>query len=93
MSPSASPLCPNCQSPTAAWEIDSPVRAIDRAILDPAGLQLLGLATPAGGLEPLDRPEIRCAACATPALEALLRDAVLTAATAATRGEAPRFDA
>ena len=93
MSPSAAPLCPSCQSPTAAWEIDSPVRAVDRALLDPNGLQLLGLASPEGGLEPLDRPEIRCAACASPAADATLRDAVLTAATAATRGEAPRFDA
>jgi hypothetical protein len=93
MSPSAAPLCPSCQSPTAAWEIDSPVRAIDRAVLDPSGLQLLGLAAPDSGLEPLDHPDIRCAACAMPAIETVLRDAVLTAATAATRGEAPRFDA
>lgn len=93
MSPSASPLCPECHSPTAAWEIDSPVRAIDRAVLDPNGLQLLGLAAPEDGLEPLDRPEIRCAACSAPATQTLLRDAVLAAATAATRGEPPRFDA
>jgi len=93
MSPSAAPLCPSCHSPTAAWEIDSPVRAIDRAVLDPSGLQLLGLAAPEEGLEPLDHPEIRCAACAVPATEPVLRDAVLAAATAATRGEPPRFDA
>jgi len=93
MSPSAAPLCPSCHSATAAWEIDSPVRAIDRAVLDPHGLRLLGLATPDDGLEPLDRPDIRCAACAVPATEVALRDAVLAAATAATRGEPPRFDA
>jgi hypothetical protein len=93
VSPTAAPLCPNCQSPAAAWEIDSPVRAIDRAVLDPSGLHLLGLATPEDGLEPVDRPEIRCAACGTPASGGSLRDGVLAAATAATRGEAPRFDA
>ena len=93
MSPSASPLCPSCQSPTAAWEIDSPVRAIDRSVLDPNGLQLLGLVAPEEGLEPLDHPEIRCAACFAPATDAVLRDTVLAAATAATRGETPRFDA
>lgn len=93
MTASATPLCPICQSPTAAWEIDSPVRALDRAILDPGGLRLLGLAAPEDGLEPVDRPDIRCAACRTPATEGALRDQVLAAATAATRGEPPRFDA
>jgi hypothetical protein len=93
MTASAAPLCPACHSPAAAWEIDSPVRALDRVILDPAGIRLLGLAAPAEGLEPVDRPEIRCAACRVPAMEAALRDAVLGAATAATRGEPPRFDA
>jgi len=90
---SGAPLCPACQSPTAAWEIDSPVRALDRAILHPGGLRLLGLAAPAEGLEPVDRPEIRCAACHVPASGGTLRDQVLAAATAANRGEAPRFDA
>ena len=93
MSPSAAPLCPSCQSPTAAWQIDSPVRAHDRVVVDPTGLQLLGLRTPDGGLEPVDRPEIQCAACGVAATEATLRDAVLAAATAASRGESPRFDA
>lgn len=93
MTASAAPLCPTCHSPTAAWEIESPVRALDRAVLDPAGLRLLGLASPVDGLEPLDRPDIRCAACHEPATEGTLRDQVLAAATAATRGEAPRFDA
>ncbi len=93
MSPSAAPLCPSCHSPAAAWEIDSPVRAIDRVILDPTGLRLLGLAAPDEGLEPVDRPMIRCAACSTPATDGVLRDAVLTAATAVTRGEPPQFDA
>jgi hypothetical protein len=90
---SAVPLCPACHSDTAAWEIDSPVRALDRVILDPGGLRLLGLAAPVEGLEPVDRPEIRCAACHAPAIEGPLRDQVLVAATAATRGEPPRFDA
>jgi hypothetical protein len=90
---SAAPLCPTCNSPSAAWEIDSPVRALDRAILDPSGLHLHGLVVPGEGLEPIDRPEIRCAACRTPAIDAGLRDQVLTAASAATRGEPPRFDA
>lgn len=90
---SAAPLCPACHSPSAAWQIDSPVRALDRVVLSPGGLRLLGLAAPDEGLEPVDRPEIRCAACHVPATEVALRDQVLTAATAATRGEAPRFDA
>lgn len=90
---SAAPLCPACHSPAAAWEIDSPVRALDRAVLDPSGLRLLGLVTPDEGLEPVDRPVIRCAACRADATDETLRDTVLTAATAATRGEAPRFDA
>lgn len=93
MSPSAVPVCPACQSPTAAWQIDSPVRAHDRAVIDPTGMKLLGLRTPDDGLEPVDRPEITCVACGVPATEAVLRDAVLAAATAASRGESPRFDA
>ncbi|MCI0583440.1 MAG: hypothetical protein L0227_11245 [Chloroflexi bacterium] len=93
MTASAAPLCAACHSPSAAWQIDSPVRALDRAVLDPGGLRLLGLAAPDEGLEPLDRPEIRCAACHVPAMEVALRDQVLAAASAATRGEAPRFDA
>lgn len=93
MTATAAPLCPACHSPTAAWQIDSPVRALDRAILDPGGLRLLGLMAPADGLEPVDRPEIRCAACGAPALDGALRDQVLGAASAATRGELPRFDA
>ena len=93
MTASAAPLCPACHSPGAAWEIDSPVRALDRVILDPGGLRLLGLVTPDDGLEPVDRPVIRCVACRVEASDASLRDAVLAAASAATRGEAPRFDA
>ncbi|TAK01552.1 MAG: hypothetical protein EPO36_05070 [Chloroflexota bacterium] len=93
MTASAAPLCPACHSPTASWEIDSPVRAIDRVVLDPGGLRVLGLAAPKEGLEPVDRPDIRCAACRAPATDGALRDQVLTAATAATRGEPPRFDA
>jgi hypothetical protein len=90
---SAAPLCPACHSDSAAWEIDSPVRALDRAILDMGGIRLLGLGVPDGGLEPVDRPEIRCAECRAPATEGTLRDQVLAAATAATRGEPPRLDA
>ena len=93
MTASAAPLCPTCQGPEAAWEIDSPVRALDRVILDPSGLRLLGLVAPSEGLEPVDHPEIRCAACRATATDGTLRDAVLAAATAASRGEAPRFDA
>lgn len=93
MTASAAPLCPACHDTAAAWEIDSPVRALDRVILDPGGLRLLGLAAPEGGLEPVDRPEIRCAACRAAATDRGLRDSVLTAAAAATRGEPPRFDA
>lgn len=93
MSASAAPLCPACHSPQTAWEIDSPVRALDRVILDPTGLRTLGLVAPSEGLEPVDRPEIRCAACRAAATDASLRDAVLAAATAASRGETPRFDA
>jgi hypothetical protein len=90
---SAVPLCPACHSPAAAWRIDSPVRAHDRAIVDPTGLRLLGLIAPDGGLEPVDRPEIVCAACGVAAADGALRDTVLTAASAAARGEPPRFDA
>lgn len=93
MSASGAPLCPVCQSATAAWEIDSPVRALDRVVLQAGGVQLVGLVAPDEGLEPVDRPQIRCAACRTPAIEERLREAVLVAATAAHRGEAPRFDA
>jgi hypothetical protein len=93
VTPPAVPLCPACESPLAAWEIDSPVRALDRVVLDPAGIRLLGLAAPEDGLEPVDRPEIRCAACRTPAGIVTLRDQVLAAASAASRGETPRFDA
>jgi hypothetical protein len=80
-------------SPRAAWQIDSPVRALDRARIDPSGISLHGLHAPGGGLEPVDRPEIECLACGAPAETEALRDAVLAAATAASRGEAPRFDA
>jgi hypothetical protein len=93
VSPSAVPLCPACKSPSAAWQIDSPVRAHDRSVIDPAGLRLLGLLAPEGGLEPVDRPEIACVACGAAATDATLRDTVLAAATAAARGESPRFDA
>jgi hypothetical protein len=93
VSPSAVPLCPSCHSPTAAWQIDSPVRAHDRALIDPSGMTLLGLRTPDDGLEPVDHPEIQCAACGAEAVEPALRDAVLAAATAASRGEPARFDA
>ena len=93
MRATAAPLCPSCHSRSASWEIDSPVRAVDRARLDPTGLHLLGLAAPADGLEPVDRPEIRCATCGAIAEDGVLRDSVLAAATAASRGERPRFDA
>jgi len=93
MTGSAPPLCPACHSTAAAWEIDSPVRALDRVILDLSGLRIFGLAAPENGLEPVARPEIRCASCGAPAADGGLRDAVLAAATAATRGEAPRLDA
>ncbi len=93
MSPSAVPICPICQSSSAAWQIDSPVRAVDRVVVDPSGLNLLGLHAPAEGLEPVDRPVITCVACNASATEPTLRDAVLAAASAAARGESPRFDA
>lgn len=93
MSATAVPICPACTSPAAAWQIDSPVRAHDRVIVDPAGLQLLGLHAPTEGLEPVDRPVIACAACSVTAEDVALRDAILIAATAAARGVAPRFDA
>jgi len=93
VSASAVPLCPSCHSASAAWEIDSPVRALDRSVIGPDGLRLLGLVIPDEGFEPLDRPAIRCASCSAPAVAASLRDAVLVAANAATRGETPRFDA
>lgn len=93
MSPTAVPLCPACQSSTAAWQIDSPVRALDRVVIDPGGLRLDGLRTPTDGLEPVDRPEITCVSCGVVATDVALRDAVLAAATAAARGEQPRFDA
>jgi hypothetical protein len=89
---SAVPACPHCGDPAARWTIDSPVRAHDRVRLDTEGLEELGLVVPDGGLEPLDRPIIACASCGEPAFDAV-RDAVLRAATAAARGEAPRFDA
>ncbi len=93
MSPSAVPLCPACGSAAAAWRIDSPVRALDRVVIDPTGLQLLGLQTPDAGLEPVDHPGIACVACGIAATDASLRDTILAAASAAARGEAPRFDA
>ena len=93
MSPSAVPLCPACQSPEAAWQIDSPVRALDRVVIDFSGLRLHGLHAPAEGLEPVDHPGIACLACSAPATDPTLRDSVLAAATAAARGESPRFDA
>jgi hypothetical protein len=93
MSATAVPLCPSCASPAAAWQIDSPVRAHDRVMVDPAGIRLLGLHAPAEGLEPVDRPVIACGACSAPAEDVALRDSILTAATAASRGAAPRFDA
>lgn len=93
MSPTAVPRCPACDSPSAAWVIDSPVRAHDRVAVDPTGLRLLGLHAPDEGLEPVDRPSIACSACGAPATDPLVRDAVLAAASAASRGESPRLDA
>ncbi len=93
MSPTAVPLCPACNSVSAAWVIDSPVRAHDRVAIDPAGMRLLGLHAPDEGLEPVDRPNIACSACGAAATDPVLRDAVLAAASAAARGESPRFDA
>ena len=93
MSPSAVPLCPACHSTSVAWQIDSPVRALDRAIIGASGIALHGLHAPEDGLEPVDRPEITCVACGASATDEALRDAVLVAATAASRGESPRFDA
>lgn len=94
MSPaSAVPICPACQSPAGAWQIDSPVRAIDRVQIDVVGMHLQGLHAPAEGLEPVDHPGIACVACGVPATDQALRDAVLAAATAAARGESPHFDA
>ncbi|MBI2763754.1 MAG: hypothetical protein HYX54_08415 [Chloroflexi bacterium] len=93
MSPTAVPLCPACHGPDAAWQIDSPVRALDRVVIDISGLRLHGLHAPTEGLEPVDHPGIACAACGAAATDADLRDAVLAAATAAARGESPRFDA
>ncbi len=93
MSPSAVPLCPVCHSPSGSWQIDSPVRALDRVVIDPSGLRLLGLQTPDEGLEVADRPIISCSACEVVTSDVTVRDAVLAAATAAARGESPRFDA
>ena len=93
MSASAVPLCPSCTSDTATWTIDSPVRAHDRVVIDPSGIRVLGLVAPDDGLEPVDRPVITCGACGVLATDPTLRDAVLSAATAASRGLAPRFDA
>ena len=93
MSASAVPICPSCTSDSAAWTIDSPVRAHDRAIIDPSGIRLLGLLAPDEGLEPIDRPVITCGSCGILATDPTLRDAVLSAATAASRGLPPRFDA
>ena len=93
MSPSAVPLCPACHSPSGSWQIDSPVRALDRVVIDPTGLRMLGLQTPEEGLEAADHPVISCSACEAVASDVTVRDAVLAAATAAARGESPRFDA
>lgn len=93
MSPSAVPLCPACHSPSGSWQIDSPVRALDRVVIDRSGLRLLGLQTPDEGLEAVDRPIISCSACQHIAVDVVIRDAVLAAASAAARGESPRFDA
>lgn len=92
MTASAVPACPHCGDPAAGWTIDSPVRAHERVHLDTGGLRELGLIVPDGGLEPVDRPIIACASCGEMPNDAV-RDAVLRAATAAARGEAPRFDA
>lgn len=93
MTSSAVPACPRCGDPGAGWTIDSPVRAHERVRLDTGGLEEIGLVVPDGGLEPLDRPIIACATCAEVVTDGDVRDAVLRAATAAARGEAPRFDA
>ncbi len=93
MSPTAVPLCPACQSPDAAWQIDSPVRALDRVVIDFTGLRLQGLHAPTEGLEPVGHPDIACATCGAPATDPTLRDTVLAAASAVARGESPRFDA
>ncbi len=93
MSTSAVPRCPACASPRAAWQVDSPVRASDRVVIEPGGLRLLGLHVPDEGLEPVDRPDIRCLDCGAELDDAVTRDAVLAAATAAARGETPRSDA
>lgn len=56
-------------------------------------MRLLGLQTPDEGLEAADHPVITCSACEAVASDVAVRDAVLAAATAAARGESPRFDA
>ncbi|MEO8462495.1 MAG: hypothetical protein ABI555_04735 [Chloroflexota bacterium] len=93
MTTAATPLCPTCHSPAAAWQIDSPVRAHDRVTVDLSGLQLAGLHVPEEGLEPVDRPTITCLSCNAHTHDEPTRAAVLAAATAAARGESPRFDA
>jgi hypothetical protein len=74
------PACPACGA-VDGWIIESPVAAIDRARVDASGLELLGLFAPEDGLEPIGRPAIACAACATIADIEELRVAVLGAAT------------
>lgn len=93
MTGSAVPACPHCGDPTAGWTIDSPVRAHERVRLDTAGLHELGLIVPEAGLEPVDRPIVACAVCGEVESVGPVREAVLRAATATLRGEAPRFDA
>ncbi|MES2210781.1 MAG: hypothetical protein V4515_11445 [Chloroflexota bacterium] len=62
-------------------------------MIDPSGLHLQGLHPPDDGLEPVGHPIIACAGCGLVAAEQALRDIVLAAASAAARGESPRFDA
>ena len=78
------PVCPSCSSQEPAWEIASPVRADDRVHFDASGLTELGLFPPDGGMEPLGRPVISCAACGTAASDET-GEAVLAAVVAAGR--------
>jgi hypothetical protein len=86
------PSCPSCSDPEPAWEIASPVRAIDRLRFDAAGLTELGLFPPEEGIEPLGRPVISCVACGTLA-SAEIGEAVLKAVIATGQPLRPARDA
>ncbi len=85
------PRCEGCGE-ASRWEIVSPVAAEDRVRLHGDELVELGLFAPAGGLEPLGRPVVRCLECGTEAGENVAQE-VLRAAVAANRGTRTPGDA